>query len=831
MRSFLLLALSSVGLTSSFAQTLQWQVPLANDYLGNPSANYLGHLGDIEISPVTGRINVLRKDDVNWSSNFSLASYSSNGTLLWHNVYSVGPLANEPYTLTLGEDDANYLAGSYNSNGARGKLVCKIGTSGVLDWFYNSRLTGDESDSYVGRIIKIGETLCTGGFWQGNAGQRGVLFGFNASDGTPLYANNLFDNIRGFAYGYAAKNSRDQLLISGTAYDHPSGYLEAIDRRGADGTAFGSGFQGVPSRLQQSFVIGVNDADSILTAGRYGEIAGSPHWRPTYRKTSPRYDASVRFDMPFYSNELISSGLGNGTWNVVCDDYGNAIFATETHSTITGTDLTLMCFDPKMNLKWRRVLDYGEVDFTPSEVELLKTFNGYSYIVVNATTGTGTDVAHLSCIDDKTGEVKWEVESNIRSVSPYGGSSALEIDNSGGVYWAGNFVNTFGQVTPMLRKYLPEAPRNDVRCLLGFGSNISGILGIGSESPAQIAIPTQISGHRNLESIAAGSFGAVSAVADHCKSWGFNDRGQLMDNSTVTKIRPEPVTGEFQTKTLVAGENHGVCRRADGEVFAWGDNSYGQIANGSAIQPEWIRIAGPTNAIGAGYNTTFYINDNDLCFATGQNNAGQLGDGTFVGRAGFGYVRKSATTVFGNIRAATGGRNHSLFLDWGNRVWGTGSNTNGQLGDTAIGVSTQYVKLISNFTNVKSIACGEYSSYAVKNDGTLWAWGANNRGQLGDGTTTRRLTPVQIMIPGTVTQVSAGKEHCLALTSDGFVYSWGANSQGQLGNGTLFDSRIPTRVRGIFSAKIIEAGSNQSYVEGQYLTQNRRVAVSAGEIP
>ena len=142
-----------------------------------------------------------------------------------------------------------------------------------------------------------------------------------------------------------------------------------------------------------------------------------------------------------------------------------------------------------------------------------------------------------------------------------------------------------------------------------------------------------------------------------------------------------------------------------------------------------------------------------------------------------------SVTLAGTFRAVAGGTSHSLGLKSDGTVWAWGWNSQGQLGD---GTTTQRTTPIqtSLLTNVIAIAAGDLHSLAVKSDGTVWAWGVNGSGQLGDGTTTTRKTPVQVSGLTGALAVAAGNSHSLCLKADGTVAAWGNNSKGQLGDGT-----------------------------------------------
>ena len=142
----------------------------------------------------------------------------------------------------------------------------------------------------------------------------------------------------------------------------------------------------------------------------------------------------------------------------------------------------------------------------------------------------------------------------------------------------------------------------------------------------------------------------------------------------------------------------------------------------------------------------------------------------------------------------------------GGAVYCWGINTNGQLGD---GTTTNRLTavLVANITTATSVSAG-YGDHtcATLADGTVQCWGNNGSGQLGDGTITKRLTPVLVSNITTATSVSAGDAHTCATLADGTVQCWGGNNKGQLGDGTTTSSNIPVQVSGITTATSVSAG-------------------------
>jgi alpha-tubulin suppressor-like RCC1 family protein len=196
------------------------------------------------------------------------------------------------------------------------------------------------------------------------------------------------------------------------------------------------------------------------------------------------------------------------------------------------------------------------------------------------------------------------------------------------------------------------------------------------------------------------------------------------------------------------------------------------------------------------------------------------------------YTDSSPVQVAGlsNITAISTGSGNSLALDADGSVWDWGNNYNGQFGigipgggdqpqgttpttlqpgQTTTAPIKQPVK-VSNLTNVTAISSGMRNCLALKSDGTVWAWGDNEWGQLGDGTTTDRYAPAQVKNLTGVIAISAGHYHSLAVKADGTVWAWGDNESGELGTGDTIGSTVPVQVKGLTGIKSAAAGEAHS---------------------
>ena len=253
------------------------------------------------------------------------------------------------------------------------------------------------------------------------------------------------------------------------------------------------------------------------------------------------------------------------------------------------------------------------------------------------------------------------------------------------------------------------------------------------------------------------------------------------------------------------GYYHGLALDDDGSVWAWGYNSTGQLGDGSTYtRSAPVQVKGPGGigtltdvvAIAAGAYHSLALKSDGSVWAWGYNSYGQLGNGTTT--TGYAPVQVIGLT---DVVAIAAGYYHSLALKSDGSVWAWGYNGYGQLGNGS--TYTNYTAVqVSGLTDVVAIAASYYHSLALKSDGSVWAWGYNSYGQLGDGTTDNRYTPVQVKGPGgtgtlgNMIAIAAGYSYSLALKSDGSAWGWGYNSDGELGDGTTDNRYTPVQVLG-----------------------------------
>lgn len=267
-------------------------------------------------------------------------------------------------------------------------------------------------------------------------------------------------------------------------------------------------------------------------------------------------------------------------------------------------------------------------------------------------------------------------------------------------------------------------------------------------------------------------------------------------------------TSEAAGARIFAGSFHTMLLKTEGTLWAWGDNSSGQLGDGTTTNKSSSTQVGTGTdwaAVRGGYAPqTIAIKSNGTLWAWGNNSGGQLGDGT--------TTNKSSPTQVGtetNWSTISTGDSHTVAIKTDGTLWAWGSNGYGQLGN---GTTTQQYSpiQIGTATNWSVVAAGQFHTVAIKTDGTLWAWGWNLSGQLGDGTTADKSSPIQIGTAVNWSAVATGYAHSIALRSDGTLWAWGLNSNGQLGDGSMTAIYSPKKVGTGSSWAIVAAGDSHT---------------------
>jgi len=350
--------------------------------------------------------------------------------------------------------------------------------------------------------------------------------------------------------------------------------------------------------------------------------------------------------------------------------------------------------------------------------------------------------------------------------------------------------------------------------LWGMGYNPFGQLGDGTTN--NINHPEQIMAS-NVTAIAGGKHTLILKSDGSLWAMGLNTSGQLGDGfyGTVSNYgtnHPEQIVSS-NIIAVAAGLSHSLFLKSDGSLWGMGGNGYGQLGDrtyNNTNRPEQIVTNGVT-AIAAGGSHSLFLKSDGSLWVMGWNGYGQLGDGTLN------TTNRPKQIVSSNVTAIAAGYQHSLFLKSDGSLWAVGCNRNGQLGDGTYNTNYPYgtsqaEQIVSS--NVTAIAAGYGHSLFLKNDGSLWGMGFG--GTLGDGTDNDTNRPEQILSNG-VTAIAAGFEHSLFLKSDGSLWAVGANEYGQLGDGTYssyptYGTNRPEQILGTYnqiSGQLLSGGNMQ----------------------
>ncbi|MEC0248474.1 RCC1 repeat- and reductase domain-containing protein [Paenibacillus chitinolyticus] len=261
--------------------------------------------------------------------------------------------------------------------------------------------------------------------------------------------------------------------------------------------------------------------------------------------------------------------------------------------------------------------------------------------------------------------------------------------------------------------------------------------------------------------------------------------------------------------SVAVGASHSLALKDDGTVWAWGNNDFGQLGNGTTKDsPVPIQVPNLDSVvkITAGYGSSYAVKSDGTVWSWGMNNYGQLGDGTLV--------KKITPVPIPNLTGVidiTVSHSSVFAVKNDGTVYAWGQNSNAALG---IGIDGPNDKRpmpvkIKELSNIKDVETGGYSTLALSNDGTVWAWGSNQSGQVGDGTIEKRLSPVKVQNLDSVKAISVG-QGSMAVKEDGSLWSWGrCDLSGFYATCKAVNMRVPVKVPDVDEIKdIATPGSN-----------------------
>lgn len=314
----------------------------------------------------------------------------------------------------------------------------------------------------------------------------------------------------------------------------------------------------------------------------------------------------------------------------------------------------------------------------------------------------------------------------------------------------------------------------------------------------------------DVSQVTAGDFHTCALrVGGTVSCWGMGSDGELGDGTSGDNaLLPVTVEGIDDAVAVDAGRHHTCALREGGTVSCWGHNVNGELGDGSSelISTTPVQVVGISDAeeVAAGGFQTCALREGGTVSCWGQNDSGQLGDGTTADSP-------APVTVAGltDITAIATQGSHSCALHVGGTVSCWGSNTFGELGDgTTVDSSTPMT--VSGVSDATAISVGAFHTCALRTGGSVSCWGWNSRGQLGNGTTDDSATPVSVSGITDATAIATFGHHSCVLVDHGSISCWGFNDDGELGNGTTGDATAPVPVSGIADATTVATGLSQS---------------------
>lgn len=282
-------------------------------------------------------------------------------------------------------------------------------------------------------------------------------------------------------------------------------------------------------------------------------------------------------------------------------------------------------------------------------------------------------------------------------------------------------------------------------------------------------------------------------------AWGSNSNGQLGDGTNTNRNHPEMVGNETNWQSLSYGCNYSntISIKTDGTLWRWVSSDSGNAMQQVGTEGDWATLASGTGFIAA-------LKTDGTLWMWGDNTYGQLGDGTNLTNF---TPMQIGTDNWISIAAGT---THTIGIKADGTLWAWGNNFHGQLGNgnnddqiipVQIGIQSDWQQVVA----------GGYFSVAKKTDGSLWTWGINGEGQLGDSTTDSRNVPGRVGVGKDWQYISAGYNMMAGIKTDGSLWSWGDNSYGQLGIGANYPyAPFPFRVGTLNNWAAIDHGNSHA---------------------
>ena len=243
-------------------------------------------------------------------------------------------------------------------------------------------------------------------------------------------------------------------------------------------------------------------------------------------------------------------------------------------------------------------------------------------------------------------------------------------------------------------------------------------------------------------------------------------------------------TIENRLISVSLGDSRSTAITENGDLYCWGQNNYGQVGDGTTVNKDRpTKMLNNVTSVSLGIYHSAAVAENGDLYCWGYGSDGQMGNGTYNTR------QSTPVKVLENVTSVSLGGFHSAAITENGDLYCWGQNNYGQVGD---GTTNRQGKPVKVLENVVLVSLSVHYSAAITENGDLYCWGSNTSGQVGDGTTTNHSTPVKIL--ESVASVSLGDSHSAAITKNGDLYCWGSNSFGQVGDGTTTNHSTPVKI-------------------------------------